>query len=104
MVRVIAEFSIIPIGTERTSLSNYVAEALTALKEKGITFTVTPMSTIIEGDSLDDIFNAIKIAHEALIKLGVRRVVISINIDDRLDRPDRKLEDKVKSVKEKMRA
>jgi len=104
MVRVIAEFSIIPIGTERTSLSNYVAEALTALKEKGITFTVTPMSTIIEGDSLDDIFNAIKIAHEALIKLGVRRVVISINIDDRLDRPDRKPEEKVKSVKEKMRA
>lgn len=60
------------------------------------------MSTIIEGDTLDEIFDVIKVAHEALVSLGVGRIVISINIDDRLDKPKRKLEDKVKAVEEKL--
>jgi len=100
--RIIAEFTLIPIGTSSTSLSNYVAIALNVLKKNGIAFKVTPMSTIIEGDNLDEIFEVIKKAHEALINAGVKRIVISINIDDRLDKPDRKPEDKVKAVETKL--
>jgi len=102
MSRIIAEFSIIPIGTSSTSLSKYVAIALSELKKRGISFQITPMSTIIEGDSLDEILSIIKIAHEAVIKSGVKRVVLTINIDDRLDKTRRTSEDKVKSVKEKI--
>ncbi len=100
--RIIAEFTLIPIGTNSTSLSQYVAVALKSLKENGIPFRITPMSTIIEGDNLDDIFTAIKKAHEAIINAGVKRIVISINIDDRLDKPQRKPEDKIKAVESKL--
>jgi len=101
LARVIASFSIVPIGTSSTSLSKYVAEALKVLDGKGIKYILTPMDTILEGDSLDDIFEAIKIAHSAVEKTGVGRILIRINIDDRLDKVDRKAEDKVRSVLEK---
>ncbi|MHA1617090.1 MAG: MTH1187 family thiamine-binding protein [Candidatus Njordarchaeales archaeon] len=103
MARIIAEFSLVPVGTQSTSLSKYVAEVLRALQEAGVKYHLTPMCTIIEGDSLDEIFEAIKIAHEAIVKTGVKRIVLRINIDDRLDKLDRRAEDKVKSVKEKLR-
>ena len=102
MARVIASFSIVPVGTGNTSLSKFVAEAIKALESKGIKYRLTPMNTIIEGNSLDEIFEAIKIAHNAVEKVGAKRIVISINIDDRLDKPDRKPEDKVKAVMEKI--
>ncbi len=101
MARIIASFSIVPVGTCSTSLSRYVAKALEALDDKGIKYTITPMNTIIEGDNLDDIFNAIKVAHKAVEDLGVKRILVRINIDDRIDKADRKAEDKVKSVMEK---
>jgi len=102
MARIIAQFTLIPIGTGSTSLAKYVAEAIRGLKEGGINYQLTPMSTIIEGETLDEIFEAIKKAHEALIKTGVKRISILINIDDRLDKPNRKPEDKVESVKKKL--
>lgn len=61
----IAEVTVIPIGTGSTSLSAYVAELHRVLeKQTGITFTLTSMSTIIEGP-LDDVFAAIRAIHEA---------------------------------------
>ena len=81
MARFITSFTITPIGTKDTSLSKFVAAALRALKEKRIKFELTPMATILEADSLDEIFSAVKAAHEAVLNMGVKRVVISINID-----------------------
>ncbi|MHA1589455.1 MAG: MTH1187 family thiamine-binding protein [Candidatus Njordarchaeales archaeon] len=103
MARFIAEFSILPVGTGDTSLSKYVAQALRALKEEGISYTLTPMCTIIESDSIEEIFKAVRIAHEAVIKMGVKRVIIRINIDDRLDKVTRRAQDKILAVKEKMK-
>jgi len=49
-IMAIAEVTVIPIGTGSTSLSAYVAELHRVLeKQTGITFTLTSMSTIIEG-------------------------------------------------------
>ncbi|MHA1609316.1 MAG: MTH1187 family thiamine-binding protein [Candidatus Njordarchaeales archaeon] len=103
MARFIAEFSILPVGTGDTSLSKYVAQALRALKEEGISYTLTPMCTIIESDSIEEIFKAVRIAHEVVIKMGVKRVIIRINIDDRLDKVTRRAQDKILAVKEKMK-
>lgn len=103
MARFITSFTITPIGTKDTSLSKFVAAALRALKEKGIKFELTPMATILEADSLDEIFSAVKAAHEAVLNMGVKRVVIQITIDDRLDKVERKARDKVESVMEKLK-
>jgi len=102
MSRVIASFSIVPIGVEGTSLSKYVAIAIQALRDKGVKFELTPMNTILVGDSLDEIFEAIKIAHKALVEKGIKRILVNINIDDRLDKPERKPVDKVRAVEEKL--
>ena len=102
MARVIASFSIVPLGVEGTSLSKYVALALKALDEANVKYSLTPMCTILEGDSLDEVFNAIKVAHRALERAGVKRILVRINIDDRLDKPSRKPEDKIEAVKMKL--
>ena len=99
---VIAEFSVIPLGQSGTSLSNYVAEAVGALsKVKNLNFEVTPMGTILEAESLDTIFEAVRQAHEALFALGVNRVSSTLRIDDRKDKA-RSMNDKVRAVKEKL--
>ncbi len=93
-----AEFNVIPIGTSRTSLSKYVAAAVSALDELDVKYQLSGMGTQIETENLDDLFKAIKTAHEAVIEIGANRIATNIKIDDRRD-AERSLEDKVVSVK-----
>ncbi|BDZ69702.1 MTH1187 family thiamine-binding protein [Methanobacterium petrolearium] len=96
-----AELTIIPLGTSGTSLSNYVAVAIAALDETGIKYQLSGMGTLLEAETPDELFDAIKIAHEAVLSAGVDRVVTSVNIDDRRDR-DRTMTDKIRSVEKKL--
>ncbi len=95
--RVIAEFSIHPIG-EGTSLSRYVRAALSELKKaKGLRLQVTPMATVIEAVNLSDILAAVSSAHEAVFRQGAKRVDFTLRVDDRRDK-ERQMEDKVRAV------
>ncbi|MNW35211.1 uncharacterized protein, MTH1187 family [Fontibacillus panacisegetis] len=97
----IAEVTVIPIGTGSTSLSPYVADLQRVLKEqKGIKYTLTSMSTIIEGP-LDEVFAAIRAIHEAPFQSDAQRVSTSIKIDDRRDK-ESSSEQKLRSVLEKL--
>lgn len=97
----IAEVTVIPIGTGSTSLSSYVAELQRVLQEqRGIKYTLTSMSTIIEG-SLDDVFSAIRAIHEAPFQSDAQRVSTSIKIDDRRDQ-ESSSEQKLRSVQDKL--
>lgn len=97
----IAEVTVIPIGTGSTSLSSYVAELQRVLEQqKGIKYTLTSMSTIIEGP-LDDIFTAIRAIHEAPFQSDAKRVSTSIKIDDRRDK-EGSSEQKLRSVQDKL--
>jgi uncharacterized protein (TIGR00106 family) len=82
---IIVEFTVVPLGTGSTSLSKFVSEACKAVRDSGVRFTITPMGTIIEAKNLDEAFNVIKDAHEAVFRMGVKRVSTSIKIDDRRD-------------------
>ncbi len=81
----IAEVSIVPIGTESTSLSGYVAACLKVLDESGLTHELHGMGTIIEGD-LQELFAIIRKMHEVPFTEGAQRVVTSIKLDDRRDK------------------
>ena len=95
--RVIAEFSIHPIG-EGTSVSKYVRAALAELrKAKGLRLQVTPMATVIEAKRLSDILTAVEAAHESLFRQGAMRVDLTLRVDDRRDK-ERRMEDKVRAV------
>ncbi|WP_248929498.1 MTH1187 family thiamine-binding protein [Paenibacillus hamazuiensis] len=100
----IAEVTVIPIGTETTSLSAYVARLHKVLEQEqaagGIRFQLTPMSTIIEGE-LDELFRVIRLVHEVPFEQGASRVSTSIKIDDRRDKPA-SMEQKLRSVAEKI--
>ncbi len=97
----IAEVTVIPIGTGSTSLSSYVAELQRVLQEqRGIKYTLTSMSTIIEA-SLDDVFSAIRAIHEAPFQSDAQRVSTSIKIDDRRDQ-ESSSEQKLRSVQDKL--
>jgi uncharacterized protein (TIGR00106 family) len=97
-----AELTIIPIGTSGTSLSNYIAAAVTALDKNGIKYELTGMGTLLESNDLEKIFIAIGEAHDAVFDEGAERVATSIKIDERRD-TDRTIADKVSSVTQKLK-
>ena len=97
----IVEVSIIPLGTKTASVSKYVAQAVKPLmEEKGITVALTPMSTLIEGD-LDRVLNLVRQMHENAFSDEVRRVITTIKIDDRRDKPS-SISGKMKSLQKKL--
>jgi len=101
--KVIADFSITPIGHGETSIGRYVAAGIAAMKQvKGLKYEITPMRTIMEADSLETILEAVKVAHEALIAKGMMRVESTLRIDDRRDKP-RTMKGKVDAVKRYMK-
>ena len=99
----IAEVSVVPLGTKTASLSQYVARAIKILEqEQGIKHEITPMGTIIEGD-LDRILAVVKRMHETVLGEGVARVVTTVKIDDRRDKP-LTMKGKLDSVRQKLQA
>jgi len=98
---VIAEISIVPVGTNTPSLSQYVAKAIGVLvQEKSVKYKLTRMGTILEGN-LADVLEAVRRMHEAVFDTQIKRVVTTIRIDDRRDR-ESSIRCKVKSVTKKL--
>jgi uncharacterized protein (TIGR00106 family) len=101
MGHVIAEVTVVPLGTATPSLSAYVAGVEKVLaKYTNIKTLLTPMATILEGD-LDEILTAVREMHETPFLKGAQRVSTRISIDDRRDKK-LSMEGKVKAVKEKL--
>ena len=83
----IVEVSVLPLGSKSPSVSHFVAGVLRVLKNApGVKYKLTPMGTIIEGD-LDVIIDLVKQMHRAAFSPEIKRVVTSIKIDDRSDKP-----------------
>ncbi len=77
----IAEFSVLPIGKDE-SLSKYVAECIKIVEASGLSYQLTPMGTIVEGD-IDPVMKVIIDCHKKVITMS-KRVVTNIKIDDRI--------------------
>jgi uncharacterized protein (TIGR00106 family) len=105
--KVVAEISIIPIGKThsneddslQTSLSKEISLAFNSIKKlKEVKVIMTAMGTEIEANNLRDILKSVEIAHNAMKDIGVKRIISTIRIDERLDKTET-LEDRVNSVK-----
>lgn len=98
----IVQVTVVPLGTGTTSVSGYVAATQQVLEEAAetISYQLTPMSTIIEGE-LDDLLAVIRRMHEVPFDKGAVRVSTSITIDDRRDIRGT-MEQKLRSVEEKL--
>ena len=98
-MKVIVDLSVIPLGVG-LSLSGYVAACERVLREAGLKTALHANGTNIEGE-WDEVFAAVRRCHEALHEMGVARVSATLRVGTRTDR-DQSMEDKVRSVEEKM--
>ncbi len=97
----VVEVTVVPLGTGTPSLSSYVAECEKVLdRYEDLKHTLTPMSTVIEGE-LDRILEAVREMHEVPFIKGAQRVSTRITIDDRRDKK-LTMEGKLKSVQKKL--
>ncbi|MBN1697757.1 MAG: MTH1187 family thiamine-binding protein [Spirochaetales bacterium] len=98
----IMEISIVPVGTKDASVSRYVAGTLKVLEhEKGISYTLNPMGTVVEAESLAKIFEIAARMHDSVFNDEVTRVVTTIKIDERRDKRVTML-GKIKAVEDKL--
>ena len=97
----IVEVSMIPVGTESTSMSEYLARAISTIKhEPGLKYQITATGTILEG-SLQDCLNAVTKMHEAVFDAHVHRLITNMEIDDRRDKKET-IEEVVESITRKV--
>jgi len=82
---VIAEVSVVPLGTGEPGLSRFVAECVRVLRERGVRHALTPMGTVIEG-TLDEVLDAVRLLHQVPFALGALRVSTRVTLDERRDR------------------
>jgi uncharacterized protein (TIGR00106 family) len=95
------DISVVPVGTKTPSVSQYVAGAVRILRnEPGIKYELTAMNTIIEGE-LEQLLTLARKMHLSAFSAGASRVVTTIRIDDRRDKP-LTMQGKVAAVKEKL--
>jgi uncharacterized protein (TIGR00106 family) len=99
-MNVLAELSIIPMGVG-VSVSKYVAASQKVLEEAGLRTQLHANGTNIEGD-WGTVFSAIKRCHEVVHGMGAPRISTVIKVGTRTDR-DQTLEEKVRSVSEKLK-
>jgi len=91
---IIAEITVIPIGTKTPGVSKYVAKAVDVLKKMGLQPELTAMGTIFEAEDISVISKAFESVHESVFEQGAERVVTTLKIDERRDKEG--------SIKQKM--
>jgi uncharacterized protein (TIGR00106 family) len=98
---VVAEVNIIPLG-EGISVSKFLAPAFKVFEKRGLKYEITPMCTIFEAENIEEAFDVVGAIHEAVFRVGVKRVVTTVKIDDRRDL-ERSMNEKVESLKKEIR-
>ena len=81
----LAELEMVPIGTGSASLSALLVEVATLIDQSGLPYRVGPMGTVVEGE-WDEIVALAKRCHESVLRRA-ERVMTTIRIDDRKDKP-----------------
>lgn len=94
------EINILPVGVG-VSLSEYVARAIQILEgQPEVDYELTSMGTNVTGD-LDRLLAIARAMHQAVMDSGVQRVVTTIKIDDRKDKPIT-ISSRLESVRKKL--
>ena len=94
---IIAEITVVPLGTPTPSVSRYVARAVNVLRDLGLEPELTAMGTIFESEDISVILDAFKAVHESVFAQGALRVVTTLTIDERRDK-EGSIGQKIRSV------
>jgi uncharacterized protein (TIGR00106 family) len=99
-MRVLVDLCVVPLGVG-LSVSRQVARCHDILREAGLKTQLHAYGTNIEGE-WDEVFAAVKRCHDVLHAEGVPRISSTLRVGTRVDRAQT-MEDKVRSVEEKLR-
>jgi uncharacterized protein (TIGR00106 family) len=97
-----ADLTVLALGREELSASEYIAEIQRRLrKQERVRFQMHAMGTSLEGTT-EDILAVVGELHSVPFEQGVQRVYTVLKLDERRDRPNQSLEDKVRSVEDRL--
>ena len=93
-----ADLTVIALGRPEVSASEYIAEIQRRLAAQDrVRYRMHAMGTSLEG-STDDVLAVVGELHAVPFEHGVPRVYTILKLDERRDKPDQTLGDKVQSV------
>src|SRR5215208_4859811 len=93
-----ADLTVLALGRPDVSASGYIAEIQRRLaQQERVRFRMHAMGTSLEGTT-EDILAIVGELHAVPFEQGVPRVYTVLKLDERRDRPDQTLDDKVSSV------
>jgi uncharacterized protein (TIGR00106 family) len=97
-----ADLTVLALGREGASASEYIAAIQRRLAEQDrVGYRMHAMGTSLEG-STEDILAVVGELHAVPFEQGIPRVYTVLKLDERRDRPDQTLEDKVRAVEERL--
>ena len=97
-----ADLTVLALGRPGVSASEYIAAIQRRLRQQErVKFQMHAMGTSLEG-STEDILAVVGELHAIPFDQGMPRVYTVLKLDERRDRPDQTLADKVRSVEERL--
>ena len=98
-----ADLTVLTLGRPEVSASAYIAEIQRRLAAQDLVrYRMHAMGTSLEG-STEDILRVVGELHAVPFEAGIPRVYTVLKLDERRDRPDQTLDDKVASVERRLR-
>ena len=93
-----ADLTVLALGRQGASASESIAEIQRRLaRQERVRYRMHAMGTSLEGTT-EDILAVVAELHAVPFEQGVPRVYTILKLDERRDRPDQTLDDKVRSV------
>ena len=93
-----ADLTVIALGRPDASAGEYIAEIQRRLQAQDrVRFRLHAMGTSLEGTT-EDILRVVGELHGVPFEMGRPRVYTVLKLDERRDKPDQTLDDKVESV------
>jgi uncharacterized protein (TIGR00106 family) len=97
-----ADLTVLALGRQDPSASEYIAEIQRRLRgQERVRFQMHAMGTSLEGTT-EDILAIVGELHAVPFEQGVQRVYTVLKLDERRDRPEQTLADKVRSVEQRL--
>jgi uncharacterized protein (TIGR00106 family) len=97
-----ADLTVIALGRAETGASEYIADIQRRLAAQDrVRYRMHAMGTSLEGTT-EDILAVVGELHATPFEAGIPRVYTVLKLDERRDRPDQTLDDKVRSVEERL--
>ena len=97
-----ADLTVLALGRQQVSASEYIAEIQRRLQQQNrVRFRMHAMGTSLEGTT-EDILAVVGELHAVPFDMDVPRVYTVLKLDERRDRPDQTLDDKLRSVEDRL--